>query len=234
MFRCSVLCFLTVVLSANIASAQLNLAPDGLSAGDQFRYVFVTDEFSDATSSAISTYDDFVTEQANQAGSLFLNQGLTFQVIGSTASVNAISHIGIPGVDVPLVLVDGTFVADSNSDFFDGTFDNNLNITQSGQELIAGGEEVVFTGTQSNGLGASTEELGTASGSSAFSLANLTAEDGLTPVFFPFSQDFDGRFFGISSVVTVAAVPEPSSLVVLGCVAFGLVSRRRRVVAKNV
>jgi hypothetical protein len=50
------------------AKADLQLTtPVGLNPGDQFRFVFLTDDPSDATSFNISDYDAYVNSEANGA-----------------------------------------------------------------------------------------------------------------------------------------------------------------------
>jgi len=207
MFRSVALCFFGIFLTVDVSSAQvtsLSRLPDGLSPGDEFRYVFVTDGARDATSSAIEDYDNFVTNEANATGSLFFGEGLTFQAIGSTATVNAVDHIATGGsVDVPFVLVGGGRVAANSADFFDGQFLVNIDQSESGGAVA---QVLVYTGsladgTVSDGFGLGQNEaipatnvgVGTTRG-----FGSVTASRDLDP----------RRFYGISSVVT--AVAEPS------------------------
>ena len=66
--------------------------PAGLAPGDQFRFAFLTDGTTNALLSDISTYDSFVQTQAG--GATYHGGTVNWLVIGSTASVNAIDHIG--------------------------------------------------------------------------------------------------------------------------------------------
>jgi hypothetical protein len=76
------------------------LIPSGLSPGNQYRLVFVTDGTIQATSTDINTYNTFVDNEAHNSTILndaFTNVGIdpasiTWKVIGSTASVNAIGN----------------------------------------------------------------------------------------------------------------------------------------------
>ena len=222
--RSLALCLLIISLSANVVSAQvtsLNPRPNGLSPGDQFRYVFVTDGLETATNSNLAFYDDFVTAQANQDGSLFSDLGLTFQVIGSTSTVNAIDHIS-PGGDVPFVAVNGDVVTTDISGFFGGPFDTNFRLTQSGQEVNF--NTLIFSGTGSDGVAANGTEIG----SPNIVTALFVDSDGLDNFFGAprSSPNSPRRFVGISSVVT--AVPEPSSFIVIGLAGLSLAGRRRR------
>ena len=80
--------------------------PPGLNPGDPFRFVFVTDGIRDATSANIADYDSFVNAQAGGA----THKGVVVEwvAIGSTASVDAIDHVG--QATAPVYLSDGTLV----------------------------------------------------------------------------------------------------------------------------
>jgi hypothetical protein len=64
-FRTIVFVLLLLACAPSLCRGGLILqTPAGLNPGDQFRFVFVTDGTTNATSSAISSYDAFVTAQA--------------------------------------------------------------------------------------------------------------------------------------------------------------------------
>ncbi len=94
-FRFALTLIAATSISATTASAGSIATPTGLNPGDQFRIVFVTQGTTAANSSDISTYDTFVTNQANSA--TYNGATITWQAIGSTPSVNAIDHIGVTG-----------------------------------------------------------------------------------------------------------------------------------------
>jgi len=99
------------------AQADLTLTtPLGLSPGDTFRFVFVTDGSTTAHSSIIGDYNQFVTTDAsNEAGGGVVTYGsttLTWTAIASVAGTNAIDNItGSPST--PIYLANGTEVASS-------------------------------------------------------------------------------------------------------------------------
>lgn len=67
------------------AEAGIVLAtPSGLAPGDQFRFVFITDGTTTATSSSIATYNNFVNTQAG--GATYAGSVVTWEAIGSTVS----------------------------------------------------------------------------------------------------------------------------------------------------
>ncbi len=91
--------------------------PAGLTAGDTFRIVFVTDGTTDATSTSISTYNTFVNHDATSqaGGGNFVYDGttLTFKAIGLTLTTSAVANIGETGA--PVYLANGTEVASSDT-----------------------------------------------------------------------------------------------------------------------
>ena len=85
--------------------------PAGLTFGDQFRFVFVTDGDTTATSTNISDYDNFVQSQAG--GATYNGVVVNWLAIGSTESVNAIDHI--EQTSTPVYLANGTLVTNSTT-----------------------------------------------------------------------------------------------------------------------
>jgi len=95
--------------------------PVGSTAGDEFRIVFVTDGTTNATSSDISSYDAFVNAQAG--GATYNGMTVNWQAIGSTATVNAVDHIGSSTAGV--YLASGTEVATSTTADTGGLWSGN-------------------------------------------------------------------------------------------------------------
>jgi len=115
-FRFCVLVALAAVGTSR-ASADLILgAPSGLSAGDHFRFIFVTGSSTAAASSDITTYDTFVR---NSVSSLYGNvtyggSAVTnWLAVGSTPTVNAKDHLGGYSSSGSVWLPNGTRVASS-------------------------------------------------------------------------------------------------------------------------
>lgn len=194
------------------------IAPDGLVAGDQYRIAFVTSGTRDATSSDINVYNDFVTSMA-AAGSLtsLLPGSTTWSAIASTPTVNAIDNTGTSGGGgVPIFLVDGaTIIANDYADLWDETIDSPISQDQDGALPLT---QFVWTGTDDDGTGLYglpvTRPLG-GGGASALGRLDLTNAAWIRASVV--SQDNLFRLYGLSSVQTVssAAVPEPSSLILL-------------------
>jgi len=136
------------------------LVPPGLAPGDQYQLVFVTSDTFDATSSDISTYNAEVSAEAalNPALSAFdaLN-GVTWTVIGSTATVNANVNASSSG---SVYTLDGVMVASSTQSLYSDQCSESINlcpgpglfspidITQWGTTLI----DSVWTGSSSGGV----------------------------------------------------------------------------------
>jgi hypothetical protein len=110
---------------ALVGRAQADIAlstPDGLTAGDTFRFVFVTDGTRNATSSNIADYNAFVnqdaTAQAGGGSNSFTYNGasISWLAIGSTASTSAIQNIGEnTATSIPIYLANGTRITPSDN-----------------------------------------------------------------------------------------------------------------------
>jgi hypothetical protein len=203
--------------------------PKGLKPGDQFRIVIVTDGFTSAQSSDITTYDSFVSSDiANAGGVTFNGRPVTgWLAIGSTQTVNAIDHIGKTGT--PVYLVDGTEVAANtkSSGLWSGSIMNPIHETIEAIPYFSD----VWTGTNSGGdrsrpLG---DARSSTTGSASFIGASWIDDGSNQP-----SAEFP--LFGISGVLTVPqSVPEPSSmlLILTGMVAFPAYVQTRRLRGKR-
>jgi hypothetical protein len=231
------------------AAQAFQLIPSGLSPGNQYRLVFVTDGTIQATSTDINTYNTFVDNEAHTSTILndaFTNVGIdpasiTWKVIGSTASVNAIDNTSTNTGDTsaPIYGLDGKLIAFGNSDLWDGEIcphlpaagiichDGGISISQSGRYLF--GAEV-WTGTLSSGVAWSEPNLGPL-GSVPVTIGSSYGTN-VTWIRFmsDFGPGFNGpvafrRLYGISGILTVPAptatttTPEPSSL--LGFITLG-------------
>lgn len=196
--------------------------PAGLSPGDHFRFVFVTDGSRDATSSNINDYNTFVTEQAG--GATYNGKPIPWVAIASTPTVNAIDNVG--RTQDPVYLADGTKVTTSTttSGLWSGgllhAIDEDLTGKQSSLRYI-------WTGTDPTGSATSATPLGTTTvvyqitppipfpQSSTFGISDPTKTD----LSWVLAGSFDtnnrlNSLYGISVPQTV--VPEPSSLWVVG------------------
>jgi len=194
---------LLTLFSASLASATPITVPSGLAPGATYYLVFVTAGARDATSTNIADYDGFVTAQASLDPSL-LALGTTWKAIGSTATVDAATHLGLIGS--PIYNLSGQLVATNSSDLFDTNITNSIQYDQFGnlQQIP------VWTGSLSNGQGVSGNLLGEIA--PEFGLSYESSASWIT-----FGQDFKNKSFalyGISGpfVAPGAAVPEPGTI----------------------
>ena len=213
------------------AEADISLStPAGLSAGESFRFVFVTDGLTTALSTDIADYNSFVNTQAG--GATYNGSVVSWVAIGSTPFVNAIDNVG--QTMTPVYLASGQLVTTNTTStgLWSGTLlnpiDQDLTGTQIGFPTI-----FIWTGTNSEGLGEPERQLGIFPGVEV-GIPSLTtsawvAGDSIE------ADSGNSAFYGISQVLVVpgvAAVPEPSTLLIAGAgiiagVAFGW-SRSRR------
>ena len=126
------------IADVNFVPENWPLKPSGVSAGDQFRLLFRTDNERNGSSGDIGVYDTFVRNRIGGAstGHADIRQYRdTFRVVGSTGTVDAAWHTAT-GIMVsgepshtafshPIHWLNGPKVADDYNDFWDGTWDNN-------------------------------------------------------------------------------------------------------------
>jgi hypothetical protein len=209
------------------ARADITLnTPAGLHPGDQFRFVFVTDGTTHATSQTISDYDNFVQTQAG--GAAYNGATVSWQDIGTTDTVNAIDHIS--QTNTPVYLADGSLVTTSTttSGLWSGSLlhaiDEDLN-----KSIVS---TIVWTGTGKGGTSqssfSSTFDVTLGSSTTQTLVGQSSASDSTwTDGRIADSQTFfSWSLYGISQVLTVpgatTVVPEPSTAIVaaFGAVAF--------------
>jgi hypothetical protein len=200
---------------ASLLYADPLIVPPGLSVGDQYRLAFVTSAETNAESSNIADYNAFVTAQANLDPQLAA-LGVTWQVIGSTAAVDAYNNIG-GTFTAPIYNLGGQLVATGSAGLWSGNnLDNPINFDQFGDTL----DGYLWTGTVQDG----TTDNALGSGNPEFAYSGVVdvrwiADGGGNPETGDPSTS-SALLYGISPVLTVEspAVPEPGtfSLMMLG------------------
>ena len=138
----------------NEVLASWSLTPAGLAVGDQFRLIFLSSTKRNALSTDIGDYNTFVQDRAatGHAGIQAYSGG--FGVIGCTAAVDARDNTATTGTGVPIYWLDGTKVADDYSDFYDGSWDDEVNDkNESGTDAHDTSQEANYpiTGCMDNG-----------------------------------------------------------------------------------
>jgi hypothetical protein len=112
------LIFVFLVLCAPAAAVPITV-PTSLNPGDEYRLAFVTSAERNGASSAIASYNAFVTSMANTQPAL-ASLGTTWKAIGSTATVDARDNTGtnpvVDGAGVPIFLLNDTLLANDNFD----------------------------------------------------------------------------------------------------------------------
>ncbi len=203
--------------------------------GDTYRLVFVTSTTTAVTSTEISTYNTFVNTVADSSTTFPDLGDVNWSIVGSTATVAARDNTGTnpgSGTGVPVLRMDGFAIANNNADLWNGIVATHV----TGQNYLAvhlnenGGatiDERVRTGSNSNG---------TAAAQSLGSVGNVQTGRNFTPDFYngyngtiwmaDWSASGDGRVYAMSEVLTVA-IPEPSSLALIGLGGLALLRRRR-------
>ena len=190
---------------ANPCQAGIALAtPAGLSAGEQFQFVFLTDSLTTATSTDIDTYNTFVNKAAG--GATYGGQTVTWYAIASTSTVSAITNTD--EYRFPVYLTNGTKVATSTEQTEGGLYSGTL-LARIGIDIDGRppGRDLgrVWTGTNQDGsiatgnaLGDDEPVYGTALPRSAVQFYRATQ-----------ANDRSEPMYAISELLT--AVPEPST-----------------------
>jgi hypothetical protein len=154
------------------------MTPPGLLPGQQFRIVFVTATTTLPISADLTGhYDPIVQGDAAAAGlGQYAGQPLTWEAIGSTSTVNAISRL--PADGVPIFLPSGTEVAPSGAALWNTSnvpLLHPINTTASGGPPPNPlGTFTAWTGTTAGGLSAGTHALGPSSGFAIEGLFTVT------------------------------------------------------------
>ena len=214
--------FAIAVTVCSVADADLITVPTNLNEGDQYRLAFVTSGFRDATSTDIADYNTFVNNDTISVAEL-QSLGTTWFAIASTSTIDARDNTGTnptSNTGVPIFLLDGTKIADSNADLWNNSIDAPISVTSHGgtfvtpQQVYTGTDD--FDGTAHNPMGETFVTFGKTDSTTQWGFSGSTAAT--TP----------HALYGISGVLTVSAVPEPSSFLMLAVVGAGVAAIRRR------
>ncbi len=129
------------------------IVPPGLNPGDPYHLVFLTRDRLNGQILGIAPYNQFVNDQANLAGALTESFGIQWFVIASTPNVDARDNAK---VSAPVYLLNGDLVTTGESDMWDGSIANPIQLTQFGVSFT----EHVYTGSGIDGTARPGKELG--------------------------------------------------------------------------
>ena len=156
------------IVDINEVPGDWPLIPHDVGAGEQFRLVFQTRKQRDQTSSDIADYDTFVRNEAQDGHAAIVPYADTFQVVGSTATVDARVHTATGDIEsrkggpkTPIYWLDGDRIADNHADFWDGSWNAQLPADARLQTGVRALNVWPATGTQT---GTTIETAGVASG----------------------------------------------------------------------
>ena len=135
------------------------LTPAGLEAGDQFRLLVVTNGSDSVRSPGITIYDDRVEGEIRAGHQAIRSYYREFRALVSAAGqydqtemravpVAARDNTSTTGTGVPIYWLNGAKVADSYTDFYDGTWDSNEARIASGATKSV---TLVWTGSNADG-----------------------------------------------------------------------------------
>ena len=187
------------------------LKPSGVSAGDNFRLLFVTSTRRRADATDIVTYNTFVQTRAKAGHSDITNScGDEFKVVGSTSTVDARDNTETtarPGL--PIYWLNGAKVADGYGDFYDGSWDSYVGKTEAGTNRT--GDSRIWTGSNQNGTKSTFSGNSRALGASLVRVGRL--QSGNNPLNAGESVNSAGSlpFYALSPVFTVAAAPDTTA-----------------------
>ena len=180
------------------------LKPSALTAGQNFRLLFITSTTSTAQSSAIATYNTIVQTRAKDGHSGISDScGDLFAAVGSTSSVDARENTDTEAADTDAAIywLDDEKVADDYADFYDGSWDgDNTGTDEDGTDVAW--NVTYWTGSDDNGTGRASRQLGNANAHRARVAQQLSGSD--------FASSQGQRLLAMSPVFKVATLSEVS------------------------
>ena len=201
-----------ILFTNQIFAGMITLTPSDLAPGDPYRLVFVTSQTRDATSTLLSTYNNFVTSVV-QTNPELAGLATTWRAIAATTSsgqrniqLNTGTEFSAPGpTGVPIYTLDGVRIANDYDDLWDGFIAHTLAIDEFGRsvnELDANGRAIsgveVWTGALVSGSLGSERPF---YGNTLFTNGGWIQEGvgNLNP-----SNILERAFYGISDILSVS------------------------------
>ena len=117
--------------TATEVPAGWNLKPTSLTTGDKFRLLFLSSTKRDGSSTDIATYNTFVQGRAAAGHADIRTYSAGFRAVGCTADTDARDNTSTTYTatdkGVPIYWLDGAKAADEYEDFYDGSWDDEVN-----------------------------------------------------------------------------------------------------------
>ena len=193
-------------------SADWGLIPSGLGAGAEFRLIFISSTTRNAASTDIADYNTFVQGRAAAGHADIQQYSSTFRVVGSTAAVDARDNTNTTYTaddkGVAIYWLGGAKVADDYEDFYDETWDDEVNAKdESGSDRsISGLSNWPLTGSEHDGtasIDVTSHPLG--AGTVTYALPNSSGLDsGPLSSSSSFNNTVARPFYGLSPVFRVS------------------------------
>ena len=207
----------------NEVLASWSLKPAAVAVGTRFRLLFLSSTKRDALSSDIAVYNTFVQDRAAAGHADIRAYSAGFGAIGCTGAVDARDNTSTIGTGVPIYWLDGTKVADDYADFYDGSWDDEVNDkNESGTDAhdTSQAANYPFTGCKNDG----TEEFAGATDPRGLGATTGFVRTGRLNSSGTLQDPIDGNdtarttdtrpMYGLSAVFEVADAPSLTSAVV--------------------
>ena len=190
-----------------------SLIPSGLGPGDNFRLLFLSSTTRNASPSNINTYNTFIQTAAAAGHTAIRAYADQFKVVGCTnaRSAKANTETRSTDTDAPIYWLNGSKVAENYTDFYDGSWDdevNDKNQAGSNGPNTSMDANYPFTGCEHDGTTYSARYLGHSvlvtvgrPNSSASGNGPLSNDD------FSGATSTSRPFYGLSPLFAVAVVP---------------------------
>ena len=104
-----------------------SLRPAAMNVGDQFRLLFLSSTQRDAQSATISDYNSFIQTRVVAGHADIQTHTIGFRAVGCTETIDARDNTFTTGTSVPIYWLNGAKVADDYADFYDGSWDDEVN-----------------------------------------------------------------------------------------------------------
>ena len=197
-------------------SSDWSLVPSGLGPGDRFRLMFISSGGRNARPTSIDAYNTWIQNLAAAGHMDIQGYSSTFNVVGSTADVDARDNTGTTYTSsdkgVAIYWLNGNKVADQYQDFYDGDWDEEASMrNQSGSSVSAPSPATgVWTGSDHDGTEGAAS-MGASGGFTTIGKPNSGASgDGPLRSQASHGSGQNKKLYGLSDVFEVRAIEVPA------------------------